>query len=79
MVALAILYAASAVRGHVNASNTVEALFKGIGQEYLQEFHIKRPESSESGSRALKAIQIQFDKIEAKLLKLIRALNPRLL
>ncbi len=30
LVSLAILYAASAVKIHVNASNTIEALFKGV-------------------------------------------------
>ena len=80
MVAVAILYGASAVKQHVNASSTVEAMFKGVEPEYLKDFVIKRPEkTSESrGSRALKILQHQFDKIESKLLKLIRALNSNL-
>lgn len=46
LVALAILYAAGAVKQHVNASNTVEAMFKGVDEEYLKEFVIKRPETA---------------------------------
>jgi hypothetical protein len=80
LVALAILYAASAVKQHVNASNTVEAMFKGVDEEYLKEFVIKRPETPQGarGGRALKVIQKQFDRVEAKLMKLMRALNPNL-
>ena len=37
LVALAILYAASAAKQHVNASNTVEAMFKGVDDEYLKD------------------------------------------
>ena len=80
LVAVAILYGASAVKQHVNTSNTVEAMYKGVEAEYLKGFEIKRPESAPKGhgGRALKIMQNHFDKIEAKLLKLIRALNPNL-
>lgn len=55
-------------------------MFKGVDDEYLKEFVIRRPETSKGtrGGRALKIIQKQFDRVEAKLLKLMRAMNPNL-
>jgi hypothetical protein len=40
LVALAILYAASAIKQHVNTANTVEAIFKGVGAQHLKQFTI---------------------------------------
>jgi hypothetical protein len=56
-------------------------MFKGVDEEYLKEFVIKRPETAQGtrSGRALKIIQKQFDKVEAKLLKLMRAMNPNLI
>ena len=55
-------------------------MFKGVDDDYLKEFIIRRPQKPQGirGSRALKIIQKQFDRVEAKLLKLMRALNPNL-
>lgn len=63
LVVLAILYAASAVKQHVNTSNTVEALFKGVEFEYLKDFSIKRPEPAQgqNPTRAMRTIQKHFD------------------
>lgn len=44
LVGLALFYAASAVKAHVNTSNTVEALFSGVDRAYLKGFAIKRPD-----------------------------------
>lgn len=43
LVALTVCYAASAVKGHVNTSSTVEALFTGVDNACFKEFTIKRP------------------------------------
>ena len=57
LVAVAILYGASAVKQHVNTSNTVEALFQGVDQEYLKDFTLRRPTDRGSNmSRALKMV-----------------------
>ena len=44
LVGLTLYYAATAIKAHVNTSNTVEALFTGVDRSYLKGFSIKRPD-----------------------------------
>jgi hypothetical protein len=63
LVGLALFYAATAVKGHVNTANTVEALFTGVDLSYLRGFIIQRPppsvsgDDSAEGGRAIKFVQ----------------------
>ena len=92
LVILAIFYASSAVKGHVNTSNTVEALFTGVDRSYLKGFTIQRPDGTRPSqkeedpssihsspkrmSRSLKFLQRQYDKIEGKVIRLVQSVNP---
>jgi hypothetical protein len=83
LVILAIIYAANAVKGHVNTANTLEALFAGIKAQYLDGFSLVRPSveslKKKRGIRSLKVLQAQFDHIEAKIIRMVYTLNPKTL
>ena len=71
LLGLTLIYAGIAVKMHVNASSTVDALFMHLGEDTLKDFVIRKPsqqhpEQAVPGSRAAsKAVQSLYAKIES--------------
>ena len=56
LVVLTVIYAAIAVKAHVNTANTLNAIYRDVHQDYLSEFVIMRPGSKSVQNKPLKVL-----------------------